>query len=215
MASIKCAERLTERAEMTLENIRIQDIKREKEKDIQILINKTFKFNGLIVINIYDNNKRKFMHEFLEGFAFKTSMKCNSLKSDTRYHHNIKLCHECDNKIPLSRFTYEHGIMDNNMDERYSTICDKCSEHIWIEPHIDGEDFMSLSYPANNVIVVGNSLHHWSSPRASRKNKLFIEYDKYDMQKYNDIIKESKIYHLDNVILQPKQFLSKKCCMNI
>jgi len=122
----------------------------------------------------------------------------------------IKICYECENKIPLSKFELCHGIMDNNIDEYYSTIYDKCCESINIEPHFEGDEHLSLSYPANNVIVIGNSLRNWSSPKLSTKNKLFIEYTHDNMLKYNDIIEQSKIYRLDNVTLQPKHFLSKK-----
>lgn len=150
------------------------------------ILNSMFNLDKLTVIHIPDCNDRKTMYAFFEKYNIpKHGMLCEHL----RYEYRCKIkCWECGQYIDIQRCKYHLGSCDNNIDEYYSVMCEKCdNDPTCFDCNYDEYDSVTKQ---NNCIIVGKELLGWKpNPKHMPSKKYQIkedDYTDYDMFKVLD-----------------------------
>lgn len=121
----------------------------------------------ILVLVISNNPDRKLVHQYLDGKVFKSSTVVDShFRQKQRLY---RKCYSCEKMINISE--YRKGIMKNGKDEYYRGWCDDCDGSVIFEPNYDDYEEIKV-IRANNAIVIGNCLRHWSSPPYATKGNV-------------------------------------------
>lgn len=126
----------------------------------------------LMTIIVYieaDSQKRLGLHKTLQN-AGKYSASLYLPTFECYSGLRLYKCPYCNNKLPVTSKHYRYGMNDNNIDESYSWICDKCDEMVRWEPNFDGFDEL-ITVNRRNAVCTGDYFRshrpHWTDETAT------------------------------------------------